>query len=200
MSEVTLHGLRLGLHPDVYPPAEDSELMLRALDVLDVGRGDRACDVGTGSGLLALHLARLGARTVAVDVNPHAVRAARANAARNRLALDVVRGSLLGPVRGPFDLVTFNPPYLPARGELRGELPRAWEGGAGGIAWARLFLAGLVRCLGPGGRSLVLLSSLGDRAGFGALVAERGFGAEAVASAKLPWETLEAFLVQRQNL
>jgi release factor glutamine methyltransferase len=197
---VRLAGLELATHPEVYPPAEDTELMLDALDLLDVGGGDAACDVGTGTGVLGLRLAARGARVVAVDVNPHAARLARANAARNRLALQAVQGSLLAPVRGPFDVVAFNPPYLPVQGELRGALPRAWEGGQGGIGWARLFLAGLQRVLAPGGRGLVLLSSLSDRQGFLALSLERGLLAEPVAQRKLPWEELQVWRITRSNL
>lgn len=197
-----LHGFELELHQEVYQPAEDSALLLRALDLLALGEGDRACDVGTGTGLAALAMARRGARVVAVDVNPAAARLARANAARNGLAprIDVVLASLVAPLRGPFDVVAFNPPYLPVEGESAHPLAGAWEGGAGGIAWAALFLAGLHRCLAPGGRAMVVVSTLGARGAFLALAAQRGFAAEAVASEKLPWETLEALLLQRANL
>ncbi|MCA1812545.1 MAG: methyltransferase [Halobacteriales archaeon] len=195
-----LAGLELEQHAEVYPPAEDSELLLAALDLLDIGPGDAACDVGTGSGLLGLRMAARGARVVAIDINPHAARLARANAARNRLGMAVVQGSLLAPVRGPFDVVTFNPPYLPVQGETRGELPQAWEGGAGGIGWARLFLAGLQRVLGAGGRGLVLLSSLGDQEAFVALALERGLMAVPVAQRKLAWEELQVWRITRSNL
>lgn len=196
----TLAGLDLELRPEVYPPAEDTELMLGALDLLGIGAGDTCCDVGTGSGVLGLRMAARGARVVAVDVSPQAALLARANARRNGLGLHVVQGSLLAPVRGPFDVVTFNPPYLPVQGELRGALPKAWEGGAGGIAWARLFLAGVQRVLAPGGRALVLLSSLGDEAGFLALAVERGLLAEPVAERKVPWERLTVWRLTRSNL
>lgn len=194
------HGFDLELDQDVYAPAEDSALLLRALDLAPPTPGARACDVGTGTGIAALHLARRGARVVAVDVNPRAVRLARANAARNRLDLAVVRGDLLDALRGPLDLVAFNPPYLPVEGEVPGDLAKAWEGGAGGIAWAPRFLDGLRRTLAPRGQAVVLLSSLGAPEEFRALANRRGFTAEAVASEKLPWETLEAVRVQRANL
>jgi release factor glutamine methyltransferase len=195
-------GFDLELRQEVYQPAEDTELLLRALDLMSVEDGQRACDVGCGTGIAGLALAKRGARVVSVDVNPHAVALARANARRNALAprVDAVRASLLAPLRGPFDTVCFNPPYLPVEGELGGELPKAWEGGTGGIAWAPLFLAGLHRCLAPGGRALVIVSSLGARQGFRALAATRGFTCETVASEKLPWETLDAVLLRRGNL
>lgn len=199
---VPFHGFELELGQEVYQPAEDTEFSLEALGLLDVGEGERACDVGTGTGILALALARRGARVVALDLTREAAQLARANAARNGLAgkVDVLRASLLAPLRGPLDLVVFNPPYLPVEGELPGPLAKAWEGGPGGIAWAPLFLAGLHRCLAPGGRGLVVVSSLGARQGFVRLATSRGFRAEPVARKKLPWEALEALLVQRANL
>lgn len=68
-----------------------------------VTRGVRVLDVGTGSGVLAMAAARLGAgRVTAVDVADEAVAAARRNAAANRMAIDVRRGSLdtAGPRSG----------------------------------------------------------------------------------------------------
>lgn len=199
---LVLVGFDLALDEQVYTPAEDTELMLRALDLVDVQEDDRACDVGTGTGVLALALARRGARVVAVDRNPRAARLALANAARNALAdrVEVVQASLLAPLRGPFDVIVFNPPYLPVEGELPGELAKAWEGGRGGIAWAPLFLAGLHRALAPGGRALVLVSSLGDARGFLELALARGFLPEPIAEAKLAWERLEVVRLQRGNL
>lgn len=73
--------------------------------------GERMADVGTGSGILAIAAARLGAaRVLAVDCDPVAVRAARENVSRNGLTrrISVREGYLLKQVRGPFDLVVAN--------------------------------------------------------------------------------------------
>lgn len=74
-------------------------------------RGEAVYDVGTGSGILAVAAAMLGAsRVVAVDMDPLAVRAANENAERNGVAglVQVVRGNLLDAAEGPAGLVVAN--------------------------------------------------------------------------------------------
>lgn len=73
--------------------------------------GEVIYDVGTGSGILAVAAARLGAsRVVAVDVDPLAVRAARENAERNGVdgRVQVLRGNLLDAAEGSAGLVVAN--------------------------------------------------------------------------------------------
>jgi predicted glycoside hydrolase/deacetylase ChbG (UPF0249 family)/SAM-dependent methyltransferase len=73
--------------------------------------GRTVLDVGTGSGILAIGLAKAGAEVVATDVSGLAVRAARANAARNSVQFECYRSDLLESVIGRFDIIAFNPPY-----------------------------------------------------------------------------------------
>jgi ribosomal protein L11 methyltransferase len=92
-----------GLHPTTM-------LCLEALEDI-VRPGMRVYDVGTGSGILAIAAARLGAaRVVAVDTDPVAVRVARENVERNGLGgrVEVAEGSATPEVSGGFDLVLAN--------------------------------------------------------------------------------------------
>lgn len=91
-----------GLHPS-------TQLCLEALERL-VRPHMRVLDLGTGSGILALAAARLGAREVcALDLDPQAVDAARANVARNGLGARItVRRGTLPSDDLPFDLVVAN--------------------------------------------------------------------------------------------
>lgn len=87
---------------------ETTAACLGALQELDV-RDRRVLDVGTGSGVLALTAALLGAaEVVAVDVDPMAVATARANAQVNGLFVDVRPGSLAAAGDRPFDVITAN--------------------------------------------------------------------------------------------
>ena len=95
-----------GLHPS-------TRLCLRRLERWsDEGRvrGARVLDVGSGSGILAIAAARLGAaRVVAVDTDPLAVDATHANARRNRVARVVrARRGSIPTGEAPFDLVLAN--------------------------------------------------------------------------------------------
>lgn len=91
-----------GLHPT-------TQLCLEALEEL-VQPGVEVLDLGTGSGILAIAAAKLGARSVtAVDNDPVAVKTARENATANGVQeiVNVARGSL-GDVAGRYDLVVVN--------------------------------------------------------------------------------------------
>src|SRR5689334_1594678 len=93
----------------VYPPREDSELLL---SYADVPPGTTLVEIGCGRGGGALRAARGGARVVATDLNPAAVaQVARAGRAEG-LALVAVRTDLAHGVRA-VARVLFNPPYLP---------------------------------------------------------------------------------------
>jgi SAM-dependent methyltransferase len=84
------------------------------LDALTVRRPvESALDVGTGSGLLALHAAAHSERVVAVDINARALQFSQFNAALNGVTnVDWREGSLFEPVAGEqFELAVCNPPY-----------------------------------------------------------------------------------------
>jgi ribosomal protein L11 methyltransferase len=86
-------------------------MCLRALEER-VRRGDEVLDLGTGSGILAVAAARLGARRViALDIEPQAVKAARENAAANGVGdvVEVREGTLPESTTGErFDIIVAN--------------------------------------------------------------------------------------------
>jgi release factor glutamine methyltransferase len=138
----------------VYPPSDDTYLLL---ECVAVQKGEKALEMGCGTGIIAMHCARAGAEVTAADINPKAVRCAQANAEANGLELKVVHSDLFLDVEGLFDLIVFNPPYVPD--EIRGDIERSWAGGEDGVRVLERFLRGAPGHLSRGGRILVLLST-----------------------------------------
>jgi len=170
----------------VYQPAEDSDLLARTT-AQRVTSGDRVLDVGTGSGYVAATLADAGAEAVGVDLSPLACREAAKN------GVPVVRGDLVSPFReDSFDLVAFNPPYLPTPAEAEWDdwMEHALSGGEDGRRLVDPFLESVGRVLAPGGEALLLVSSLTDPDGVRAYARDGGFDSEVLATEKHPYEKL----------
>ncbi len=122
-------GLLVQTHEDVYKPSDDTFLLA---DVVRerVGPGKRFLEVGSGAGLVAMVAAEAGAEAFATDMNPHAAQLIGHNARANQLRVHVVRTDLVAGINGQFDVVAFNPPYLPTAEDERvpGPLNLAFDG------------------------------------------------------------------------
>ncbi|MHB8633256.1 MAG: HemK2/MTQ2 family protein methyltransferase [Thermoplasmatota archaeon] len=160
------HGgteLFFSTHPDVYVPSHDSFLLARAV-ALEVRPGDRFLEVGCGAGPASLVAAGKRAHVVATDRNPHAAALTRHNARENGLAIDAVVTDLMAGLNGPFDVVAFNPPYLPTATEevIPGLLNLAFDGGRDGNETVLRFAAQVAALTHAPRSILVVHSSLSD--------------------------------------
>ncbi|AUV82344.1 methyltransferase [Salinigranum rubrum] len=188
---------RRGVETTVYQPAEDSALLARAA-VDGVSDADRVLEVGTGSGWVAGEVAReTRADVVASDLNPHACRQAREHARtladESGVGFEVVTADLVSAFAdGAFDVVLFNPPYLPTDpdNDWGDWMERALSGGESGRDVIEPFLDAVGRALAPGGRVLLLVSSLTGYETVLDYARERGFGAEKAVEESYPFETL----------
>jgi release factor glutamine methyltransferase len=156
--------VRLVTLPGVFRPISDTWLLADALDREPLSPGARVLDLCSGSGALAIRAALGGPRVVtAVDVSRRAVLTIRANAVLNRVRVRALRGDLFAAVAGErFDAIVSNPPYvpsptddLPARGRAR-----AWDAGRDGRALLDRICDRARAHLRPGGRLLLVHSSL----------------------------------------
>jgi release factor glutamine methyltransferase len=110
------YGLEMLVTPDVLVPRPETELLVELALERAKGRDSiRACDIGTGTGCIAIAFAMNAPQAVvtAVDVSPAALAVARQNVERYSLAdrVRLVQGDLLGPIEEPVDLLLSNPPY-----------------------------------------------------------------------------------------
>ena len=140
----------------VYPPSEDSELLLEAVTV---HAGETVLDMGTGSGILGIGAALQGGIVSSVDISEMALECAGSNAQRNNVEIRTMRSNLFENVQGTFDVILFNPPYLPAEewsSPEKGDLQ--WDGGGDGSETIRRFLSQLGDHLDK--RCYLLFSSL----------------------------------------
>jgi release factor glutamine methyltransferase len=119
-------GHRFAVDRHVLIPRPETELLLEA--ALEVGgrlKVDRVCDIGTGSGILAVCLAlETDWSVTATDVSEGALKVARRNAETLGAKVVFQEGNLLDPIPGPLGLVVSNPPYVDAaeRSNLQREL------------------------------------------------------------------------------
>lgn len=114
-------------------------------------------DIGTGSGIGGIMAARHlpGVRIRLTDINPHALRFARINAAHNGVEVATLEGSGMDPVDAPIELAISNPPFL------KDSAGRAYRDGGGmhGAALSLEWASATAAKLAPGGRMLLYTAS-----------------------------------------
>ena len=175
----------------VYEPAEDSLLLLDALRSVS---SRKVLEIGCGSGFLSLCLAKSNSVT-AVDINPDAVRAAKGNAKRNSLRMECFQSDLFSSVTGKFDVIVFNPPYLPQEPCEEGDA--SYSGGESGRDVIGKFVKSCPAHLEEEGEVFVVVSSLTGIDEVVELFSQSGLGAEVVARQKIPWEELAVIRASR---
>jgi release factor glutamine methyltransferase len=150
----------------VMTPRPATERLARAAAEHIGERRAHVADVGTGSGAIAVSLARLAPRAEiwASDVSAAGVSLARANPRRYRVAdrVHVVRGDLLEPLPGELDLIVANLPYLPAadrsrHGDLAAEPDEAVFAPGDGLGLYRRLLRSAEHRLRDGGAVMIQL-------------------------------------------
>ena len=141
--------------PQLYAPGDDTFLMVDAIATLSV-EGKNVLDLGTGSGILGLYCALRCADVTAADIDELAMRRTADAARLLGVELKLVVSDLFSNIPSQFDLVLFNPPYLPSEGTLDGTV----DGGPGGRDLIIRFLEELPGHLRKGGIALLLVSSL----------------------------------------
>ena len=157
-------GREFVVTPNTLVPRPETELIVAEALRTPSSPGARVLDVGTGSGCLAVTLARElpSSRVTACDVAVPALAVARRNARAHGAAVTLLACDLGSALSGGFELVVANLPYLARRDvatlavEVRGHDPlAALVGGERGDELVLAFVSELPRLLDPGGRALL---------------------------------------------
>lgn len=145
LGETEFMGLTFHVEPGVLIPRADTEILVeKALKVMPPNA--RVLDIGTGSGAIAVSLARLGqaARVTAVDVSDKALEIARKNAENNGADVEFVKSDCFSALQGrKYDMIVSNPPYISDEEmqtlmpEVRQEPELALFGGGDGLDFYR---------------------------------------------------------------
>lgn len=157
-----ISGFTFIVRPTVFNPKDflSSEVFAEYIQTL-VLDGKTILDMGSGSGIVSIFAASMGAKCVAADINPVAIRCIRENAALNHFEsrIEAVESDLfisIKPAEKKFDIIFFNPPYY--RGNPRNNFERAFKAGPN-LEVIDRFLADSKEHLLPGGELCLLVSS-----------------------------------------
>lgn len=151
-------GLLFSVSDKVMIPRQDTENLVEM--VLPYVKDKRVLDMCTGSGCIAISLASLGgtAECVAADLSLEALEIAKENAVRNKIEVSFVHSDLFSSIRGTYDVIVSNPPYIKPdviktlEKEVRSYEPRmALDGGEDGLDFYRRISKEAVRYLNKDG-------------------------------------------------
>lgn len=170
----------------IYEPAEDSFLLLK--HIKDFASG-KVLDMGSGSGVLAEEALKYTDDVLAVDKNPEAV------ALLKEKGLNVRESDLFSNVEGRFDLIIFNPPYLPREESEDEGTALITSGEEGPVKLLDRFFSEAYKHLEKEGKILIVFSSLtGD---VDSILRKYNYKWKLLDSEKLFFEELFVYLVFR---
>ena len=183
---------RFSVRNDVYKPSDDSFLLAKYVPRFSRGR---ILDVGTGCGIQAIAAAKKAKSVLAIDINDSALTCARENAEKFKIKkIKFLKSNLFSklPKSQKFDLIIFNPPYLPTspKEKTRGILDAAWNGGKDGRKVINRFLREFHSHLAPSGSLLMLHCDLADTGKTIKVLLRKGFTVELLDEISVPGEKL----------
>ena len=145
---------------DIYLPNEDSYLLSETLrkripELLKENYEPKILEIGIGSGIQLETLKNIGVKNIfGSDINAKAVKICRSK------GFNCVKSDLFNRIKGKFDIIIFNPPYLPLDGSEPKESRMATTGGKNGSEIINNFLRQAKNYLNENGKIFLLTSSL----------------------------------------
>lgn len=201
----------------VYEPAEDSFLLLDALEddleyIENELKPSVCLEIGPGSGIIITALSKRlrNSLCLACDINPYACRATKRTATRNDTNVECVQGSLVDAFKmNTVDLLIFNPPYVVTADEevhqadsfgnhTKGNLVHSWAGGESGRRVIDFLLPKLNDILAPTGVFYLLLLHENKPEDIMVKLSQMGFTSENYMERRIPGEYLYILKIKRK--
>ena len=171
----------------IYSPSDDSFLLAESVRHYS---GGNALEIGVGSGIILEALEHHFENTAGTDIDHEALRSCVGKSKAQLICCDAA--SAFAPT-GKFDLIVSNPPYL--RNDKA--IDRTVHGGPSGIEATIHFLDSALPLLAPGGKILIIVSSLADPSALDAVIASKGLAKKVINEKKLFFESLSVVELSR---
>ena len=173
----------------IYPPREDSFLLER--EVKKCAKGKSFLDLGTGSGIQAKAAKAAKAESIlCADINEEALKELKAQ------GFSTIKSNLFSNIKERFDLIAFNPPYLPEDKREDEESALTTTGGKSGGELIALFLKDVKKHLNKNGIVLLVISSLTPKEKISKVLEKNSLNYKVIFSQKFFFETLEVWKIE----
>lgn len=156
-------GIDIRVTPDVLIPRPDTETLVLEAEKIINGRALKLIDVCTGSGCIAIALKKRNQKceVTATDISPDCLKIAKENAAFNNTDINFLQADLTNNIKGKFDILTCNPPYIPTKEisllekEISHEPISALDGGEDGLQYYRRLSLSITDVLSEDGFAII---------------------------------------------
>jgi release factor glutamine methyltransferase len=175
----------------IYDPREDSFLLQKYVKEYAFGK---VLEIGTGSGILAVEAAQSHRVTsvLAVDIQKEVIAHCKKTIGNKKITFQ--QSNLFENVKGRFDTIIFNPPYLPAD---KRDPDVTLDGGKHGYETIELFLHASNKYLTENGKILLLFSSLSKKNKIDECIAQNLFTAKLIDQQHISFETLYVYCIEK---
>jgi len=176
----------------IYEPAEDSYLIKKHIKHY---AKNQVLEIGTGSGILALEAAKYAKKVTAVDIQKEVIKHCKKTIKNDKITFK--QSNLFQNIKQSFDLIIFNPPYLPDDPRIK---DIALDGGKKGYELTEQFLNNANLHLKEDGKILLLFSSLTKQNKINEIIENNLLNYEQIDQLNLPFEILYVYIIEKSNL